>query len=105
MDNNTASGSRGFGRRCQSAAKAQMPRLAAVRANAAPFTSLSPTADRRPLRTAADLNACAHVHAAVVGDGSVELGRSRVGVGDSGISYAARDVVVAVSYVAFGGAA
>src|SRR5258708_12541381 len=65
-------------------------RLAAAHAGAAPaITAVVPSAaDPVSLQTAAGFSAQGSEHAAVAAEGVEELGRARVGVGQSGVSYA-----------------
>jgi hypothetical protein len=81
-------------------------RLAAAHAAAAPAVTavIPPAADAVSLQTAAGFSAHGAAHAAVAAQGVEELGRSGVGVGQSGASYAAGDAMAAGSYlVARGG--
>lgn len=76
-------------------------RLAAAHAAAAPLVTavLPPAADAVSLQTATGLSAHGTRHAAVAAQGVEELGRSGVGVGESGASYAGGDAMAASSYL------
>jgi hypothetical protein len=80
-------------------------RLAAAQAAAAPLITVvvPPAADPVSLQTAAGFSAQGSEHAAVATQGVEELGRSGVGVGESGVSYAAGDAAAASTYLAAGG--
>jgi hypothetical protein len=81
-------------------------RLAAAHAAAAPAVTavIPPAADAVSLQTATGFSAHGAEHAALAAQGVEELGRSGVGVGQSGASYAAGDAMAAGSYlVARGG--
>jgi hypothetical protein len=79
-------------------------RLAAAQAGAAPLiTAVVPAAaDPVSLQTAAGFSLRGGQHAAVAAQGAEELGRSGVGVGESGASYAAGDAAAASSYLPAG---
>lgn len=79
-------------------------RLAAAHAAAAPLiTAVVPTAaDPVSLQTAAGFSAQGAEHAAVATEGVEELGRSGVGVGESGVGYAAGDAAAASTYLVGG---
>jgi hypothetical protein len=83
-----------------SAVESLTARLAAAHAAAAPAitTVIPPAADAVSLQTAASLSANGTQHTAVAAQGVEELGRSGVGVGESGTSYATGDAQAAVSY-------
>jgi hypothetical protein len=80
-------------------------RLAAAHASAAPLITavVPPAADPVSLQTAAGFSARGSEHAAVAAEGVEELGRSGVGVGESGVSYATGDSAAASSYLVAGG--
>jgi|SRR5271156_2405139 hypothetical protein len=80
-------------------------RLAAARAGAAPLITavVPPATDPVSLQSAAEFSAAGTAHAAVAAQGAEELGRSGVGVGESGTSYAAGDAAAASSYLIAGG--
>jgi hypothetical protein len=75
-------------------------RLAAAHAAAAPLISavLSPAVDPVSLQTSAAFSAAGNAHTAVAAQGAEELGRSGIGVGEAGASYAAGDASAAASY-------
>jgi hypothetical protein len=75
-------------------------RLAAAHAGAAPLITAvaPPAADPVSLQTAIGFSAAATQHTTLAAQGVEELGRSGVGVGESGVSYAARDAAAAASY-------
>jgi hypothetical protein len=77
-------------------------RMAAAHAGAAPLITAvaPPAADPVSLQSAAGFSVHGGEHAAVAAQGVEELGRSGVGVGDSGLSYAAGDAAAASSYLA-----
>lgn len=83
------------------AVEALTARLAAAHAAAAPLVTavIPPAADAVSLQTATGLSAHGHQHAAVAAAGVEELGRSGVGVGESGASYASGDALAATSYL------
>ncbi|BBZ63038.1 PE family protein [Mycolicibacterium monacense] len=83
------------------AVEALTARLASAHAAAAPLigTVLPPAADAVSLQTAAGLSANGGRHEAVAAQGVQELGRSGVGVGQSGASYAAGDAMNASAYM------
>lgn len=85
-----------------SAVESLTARLAAAHAAAAPAitTVIPPAVDAVSLQTAATLSAHGTRHSAVAAQGVEELGRSGVGVGESGTSYAAGDAQAAVTYLA-----
>jgi hypothetical protein len=68
-------------------------RLAAAHAGAAPLITavVPPAADPVSLQSAAEFSARGGLHAAVAAQGTEELGRAGIGVGDSGVSYASGD--------------
>lgn len=84
-----------------SAVEALTARLAAAHAAAAPMIStvLPPAADAVSLQTAAGFSVNGAQQSAVAAQGVEELGRSGVGVGESGISYATGDAQAAASYL------
>ncbi len=75
-------------------------RLAAAQAGTAPLITavVPPAADPVSLQTAAGFSLHGAQHAAVAAQGAEELGRSGVGVGESGASYAAGDAAAAAAY-------
>jgi hypothetical protein len=75
-------------------------RLASAQAGAAPMITavIPPAADPVSLQTAAGFSLRGGQHAAAATEGAEELGRSGVGVGASGVAYAALDASVAASY-------
>ncbi len=76
-------------------------RLAAAHAAAAPLITAvtPPAADPVSLQTAVGFSAQGAEHAAVAAHGVAELGRSGVGVGESGASYATGDAQAASTYL------
>jgi hypothetical protein len=80
-------------------------RLAAAHAAAAPLITavMPPAADPVSLQSAAQFSVAGTHHAALAAQGVEELGRSGVGVGESGSSYAAGDAAAAASYAIGGG--
>jgi len=83
-----------------SAVESLTARLAAAHAAAAPAitTVMPPAADAVSLQTATNLSTHGIRHTALAAQGAQELGRSGIGVGESGASYAAGDIQAAVSY-------
>ena len=83
------------------AVEALTARMAAAHAAAAPLVTavLPPAADAVSLQTATGFSAQAAQHQAVAAQGVEELGRSGVGVGESGVSYATGDAMAASSYM------
>ncbi len=79
-------------------------RLAAAHAAAAPLTTavMPPAVDAVSLLTAAGMSAHGVQHNTMAALGVEDLGRSGVGVGQSGISYATGDAVAASSYLVAG---
>lgn len=75
-------------------------RLAAAHAGAAPAITavMPPAADPVSLQSAAGFSIRGCAHAAAAAQGVEELGRSGLGVGESGASYAAGDAAAAASY-------
>jgi hypothetical protein len=75
-------------------------RLASAQAGSAPLiTAVVPAAaDPVSLQTAAGFSLRGSRHAAVVAQGAEELGRSGIGVANSGATYAAVDAAAASSY-------
>jgi hypothetical protein len=86
------------------AVEALTARLAAAHAAAAPAVSavLPPAADPVSLQTAAAMSAHGVQHNTMAALGVEELGRSGVGVGESGTSYATGDAMAAASYLVAG---
>lgn len=84
-----------------SAVEALTARLAAAHAAAAPVVSavVPPAADPVSLLTATGFSAHGVEHSALAAQGVAELGRSGVGVGESGASYATGDAMAASSYL------
>lgn len=76
-------------------------RMAAANAAAAPpITAVAPpAADPVSLQSAAQFSASGGLHAAAAAQGAEELGRSGVGVAESGAGYASRDAAAASSYL------
>jgi hypothetical protein len=87
-----------------SAVEALTARLAAAHASAAPLITavVPPAADQVSLQSAATFSLHGGAHEAVAAQGVQELGRSGVGVGESGASYAAGDAAAASSYLGGG---
>ena len=83
------------------AIEALTARLAAAHAGAAPLITavVPPAADPVSLQTAAGFSAQGSEHAVVAAQGVEELGRSGVGVSESGISYATGDAAAASTYL------
>ena len=86
------------------AVEALTARLAAAHAAAAPLVStvLPPAADPVSLQTAVGFSAHGTEHAAVATEAVTELGRSGIGVGQSGASYVTGDAAAASSYLIAG---
>jgi hypothetical protein len=86
------------------AVEALTARLAAAHAAAAPLvtTVLPPAVDAVSLQTAAGMSAHGAQHNTMAALGVEELGRSGVGVGASGTSYATGDAMAASSYLIAG---
>jgi hypothetical protein len=86
------------------AVEALAARLAAAHAAAAPLVTVvvPPAADPVSLQTAAGLSAHGTQHNTIAAQGVEELGRSGVGVGESGTSYATGDAMAASSYLVAG---
>jgi hypothetical protein len=80
-------------------------RLAAAHAGAAPLITAvaPPAADPVSLQSALLFSVAGTGHEAVATEGAQELGRSGLGVCESGASYAAGDAAAASSYLAAGG--
>lgn len=87
------------------AVEALTARLAAAHAGVSPLitTVLPPGADPVSVQSAVGLSMRGGEHTAVVASGVQELGRSGVGVADSGASYTAGDAAAAASYGIAGG--
>jgi hypothetical protein len=87
-----------------SAVEALTARLAAAHAAAAPLVStvLPPAADPVSLQTAVGFSAHGTEHTGLATEAVAELGRSGVGVGQSGASYATGDASAASSYLIAG---
>jgi hypothetical protein len=83
------------------AIEALTARLAAAHAGAVPLITAVPPpgADPVSLQSAAAFSLHGGEHAAVAAQGVEELGRSGVGVAESGASYAAGDAAAASSYL------
>jgi PE family len=79
-------------------------RLAAAHAGVAPMITavMPPAADPVSLQSALMFGAVGTGHEAVAAQGVQELGRSGLGVGESGASYAIGDAAAASSYSATG---
>ncbi|HEY4794875.1 MAG TPA: PE family protein [Mycobacterium sp.] len=75
-------------------------RLASAQAGSAPLITavMPPAADPVSLQTAIGFSLHGGRHAAVAAQGAEELGRSGVGVAESGAGYAAHDAAAAASY-------
>lgn len=88
-----------------SAVEALTARLAAAHAAAAPAVTavVPPAVDAVSLQTAAGMSAHGAQHNTVAALGVEELGRSGIGVGQSGTSYATGDAAAAASYLVAGG--
>jgi hypothetical protein len=87
------------------AVEALTTRLAAAPAGAAALITpvVPPAADPVSLQSAAAFSVRGGEHAALAAHAVEELGRSGVGVGESGTSYVAGDVAAAASYLGTGG--
>jgi hypothetical protein len=83
------------------AVEALTARLAAAYAGAAPLITavVPPAADPVSVSTATGFSAAGDEHATVAAQGVEELGRSGIGVSDSGTSYATGDAAAASSYL------
>jgi PE family protein len=83
------------------AVEALTARMAAAHAAAAPMVTavVPPAADAVSLQTATSFSAHGAEHQAVAAQGIEELGRSGMGVADSGTSYAIGDAQAASSYM------
>jgi PE family len=83
------------------AIEALTARLAAANAGAAPLITavVPPAADPVSLQSAAAFSMRGGEHAVAAAQGVIELGRSGVGVDESGASYAAGDAAAASSYL------
>lgn len=86
------------------AVEALTARLAAAHAAAAPLTTavIPPAADVVSLQTAVGMSAHGAQHNTMAALGVEELGRSGVGVGESGASYLTGDAMAAASYLVAG---
>jgi hypothetical protein len=84
-----------------SAVESLTARLAAAHAAAAPMVTavIPPAADPVSLLTSTGFSAHGAEHSAVAAQGVEELGRSGIGVGESGANYAAGDAMAASSYL------
>lgn len=87
-----------------SAVEALTARLAAAHAAAAPAVTavIPPAVDAVSIQTALGLSAHGTQHNTVAAHGIEELGRSGLGVGQSGTSYATGDAAAAASYLVAG---
>jgi hypothetical protein len=87
-----------------SAVEALTARLAAAHAAAAPAVTavIPPAVDAVSIQTALGLSAHGAQHNAIAAHGVEELGRSGLGVGQSGTSYATGDAAAAASYLVAG---
>jgi PE family protein len=87
------------------AVEALTARLAAAHAGAASLITavLPPAIDPVSLQSAAGFSVRGGEHVAVAAQGVEELGRSGVGVGESGASYADGDAAAAATYRVAGG--
>ena len=83
------------------AVEALTARMAAAHAAAAPSVTavIPPAADAVSLQTTMGLSAHGMEHQAVATQATEELGRSGIGVGESGTSYATGDAMAASSYL------
>lgn len=88
-----------------SAVEALTARLAAAHAAAAPAVTavIPPAVDAVSIQTAVSLSTHGAQHNTMAALGVEELGRSGVGVGQSGTSYATGDAAAAASYLVAGG--
>ena len=79
-------------------------RMAGAHAAATPLISavVPPAADAVSLQSAAGFSARGGEHAAMVAQGTEELGRAGVGVGESGVSYTSCDAAAAAAYRVLG---
>ena len=86
------------------AVEALTTRLAAAHAAAAPMVSavVPPAVDPVSLQTAVGLSAHGAQHNTIATLGVEELGRSGIGVGESGTSYATGDATAVASYLIAG---
>jgi hypothetical protein len=77
-------------------------RLAAAHAGAVPLIAAvaPPAADPVSLQSAAGFSVHGSQHAALAAEGTEELGRSGVGVGESGASYASGDAAASYLFAA-----
>ncbi|MGA9493481.1 MAG: PE family protein [Mycobacterium sp.] len=75
-------------------------RMAGAHAAALPSITavVPPAVDAVSLQSAAGFSSRGGEHAAAAAQGTEELGRAGVGVGESGVGYASRDEAVAASY-------
>jgi hypothetical protein len=80
--------------------EAMTARLAAAQAGSAPLIAgvVPAAADPVSLQTAAGFSLLGSQHTAAGAQGAEELGRSGVGVAESGVSYTAGDAAAASSY-------
>jgi hypothetical protein len=87
------------------AVEALTARLVATHSAAAPVIAAvaPPGADAVSLQTAAALSAHGMKHHTIAAQGVEELGRSGIGIGESGTSYAAGDAMAVASYSAGSG--
>lgn len=87
------------------AVEALTAQLAGAHASAMPLITavIPPAADPVSLASAAGFSALGAEHAAVAAEAVEELGRSGLGVGESGVSYLAGDAAAASSYLVSGG--
>ena len=100
MSHDAASRSRRSGRRPAPRSKRSRPGWRPRTRRRHPLiTAVVPSAaDPVSLQTAAGFSAQGSEHAAVAAEGVEELGRAGVGVGESGVSYAAGDAAAAATY-------
>ncbi|OMC05278.1 cell motility protein [Mycolicibacter heraklionensis] len=79
-------------------------RLAQAHATAAPVITavVPPAADPVSLQSAATLSLFGNRHEVVAAQGTAELGRSGIGVGEAGVNYAAGDAAAASVYSGWG---
>jgi hypothetical protein len=79
-------------------------RMAGAHAAAVPLISAvaPPAADAVSLESAAGFSARGSAHATMAAQGTEELGRAGVGVGESGVGYTSRDTAAASAYHVLG---
>jgi hypothetical protein len=79
-------------------------RMAGAHAAAMPLISAvaPPAGDAVSVQCAAGFSVRGSEHAAMAAEGTEELGRAGVGVGESGVSYTSRDAAAAAAYHVLG---